>query len=157
MPDDPRTLLFWRKFLATLPKDSDYRTRGFFAEKWGDNREMADELGSLIADGVKTAACSSVWEWEAEGRPLPEPGCLTIVLDGSGSPLCLIETIEVEIKPFSEVDERFAREEGEGDRSLKGWREAHWRYFTRILGAMGRDPSPDMLLVCERIRVIFKK
>ena len=78
--DDP-ILAFRHRFLPTQPPDSPYRTSGRQAEKWGDSREMADELGSLIAAGVKTAACSSVWEWKAEGRPIPEPGYLTIVRD----------------------------------------------------------------------------
>jgi uncharacterized protein YhfF len=155
-PDDP-ILAFWRRFLLAQPPDSPYRRSDWRAEKWGDNRELADELGSLIAAGVKTAACSTVWEWEAEGRPIPEPGYLTIVLDWAGTPFCLIKTVEVEIKPFSEVDERFAWEEGEGDRSLESWRKSHWRYFTRILAAMGRRPAPDMPLVCERIRVVYKE
>jgi uncharacterized protein YhfF len=154
---DVRTVDYWNRFLQSLPADSPYRTRAYSAEKWGDNREMADELGSRIAAGVKTATCSPVWEWEAEGRPIPEPGLLTIVLGWDGSPLCIIETVAVEIKPFEKVDERFAWEEGEGDRSLKSWREAHWRHFSRILGAISRQPARDMPLVCERIRVVYRE
>jgi uncharacterized protein YhfF len=156
MQDTPRVIRYWKKFLSTLPGDSPYRRRGYYAEKWGDTRETADELGRLIADGVKTATCSSVWEWEAEGRSVPEEGLITMVLDWNGDPLCLIETVAVDIQPFHRVDERFAYEEGEGDRTLRYWREAHWRHFTRTLAAIGKRPSEDMLLVCERIRVIYK-
>ncbi len=31
--------------------------------------------------------------------------------------------------PFDEVDEVFAYDEGERERSLATWREAHWRYL----------------------------
>jgi uncharacterized protein YhfF len=154
---DEKILAYWNRFLQSQPPESPYRSRSWQAEKWGDDRETADQLGSLIACGTKTATCSSVWEWEAEGLPVPEPGSLTIVLDGEGSPLCLIETVEVEIKPFCEVDERFAWEEGEGDRSLEGWRRIHQRHFSRILAKMGKRPAPDMLLVCERIRVVYRE
>ena len=154
---DVRITEYWNRFLATLPTDSSYHRRGYQAEKWGDSREMADDLGGLIAAGIKTAACSSVWEWEAEGRPVPEIGSITIVLDWGGDPLCIMETMEVEIKAYRQVDARFAFDEGEGDRSLKYWREAHWRFFSRALAAIGKQPAEDMALVCERFRVIYKE
>jgi hypothetical protein len=34
--------------------------------------------------------------------------------------------------PFEEVSEEFAAIEGEGDGSLRYWREVHWTYFGRV-------------------------
>jgi uncharacterized protein YhfF len=155
--NDVRVSDYWNRFLNSLPKESSYRKRPYHAEKWGDYRELAEELGGLIVAGEKTATCSSVLEWEAEGRPIPEKGLFTIVLDWTGTPLCIIETTEVEIKPYDQVDAQFAYAEGEGDRSLKYWREAHWRHFSRVLAAIGKKPTQDMLLVCERILVIYQE
>ena len=152
-----RVEAYWQRFLASLPVDSPYHQHGYNAEKWGDHRELAEELGTLIAAGTKTASCSSLWEWEAEGNPIPEVGLITIVLNWEGAPLCIIETVEVEIKPYNQVDAQFAYEEGEGDRSIQYWREAHWRYFSRTLAAIDREPSEDMSLVCERFRVVYKE
>ena len=45
---------------------------------------------------------------------MPETGLKTIVLDGNGDPRCIVETTEVEVRPYGEVDARFAYEEGEG-------------------------------------------
>jgi uncharacterized protein YhfF len=154
---DGKAEAYWQRFLDTLPEDSRCHSRGYCAEKWGDYREMAEELGELIADGVKTAACSSVWEWEAEGRSIPEVGMITVVLSWDDDPLCIIETIEVDIKPYNQVDARFAHEEGEGDRTLAYWRKAHWKYFSRVLASIGKEPQGDMPLVCERFRVIYKE
>jgi uncharacterized protein YhfF len=39
--------------------------------------------------------------------------------------LCIVETTEVTLRMYNEVDAEFAREEGEGDLSLEYWREAH--------------------------------
>ena len=117
---------------------------------------MADELGALIVAGTKTATCSSLWEWEVDEDPLPEIGTITIVLDGRGQPLCIIETTEVTIRPFLEVDAQFAYDEGEGDRSLRYWREGHKRFFSRSLAKIGKEFEPDMPLVCERFRVIYR-
>lgn len=116
---------------------------------------MADELGALVAAGTKTATCSALWEYEAEGEPIPQVGQRSIILDGRGEPLCIIETVEVEIRPYNEVDPQFAYDEGEGDRSLTYWREAHWRFFSRTLPKIGREPTPTMPLVCERFLVIY--
>ena len=147
---------YWQEFLATLPSDSLYRSKTYISEGWGDGPEMADELGALIAAGTKTATCSALWEWEAEGELPPETGTVTIVLDGQGQPLCIVETTEVTVRKYNEVDADFAREEGEGDLSLEYWREVHKSVFSRYLPKIGKEFSPDMPLVCERFRLIYK-
>ena len=43
-----------------------------------------------------------------------------------------------------------------GDRSLEYWREAHWRFFSRTLPNIDKEPATDMPLVCERFRVIYR-
>ena len=147
---------YWRRYLETLPPDSPVHDEEYVAEGWGDSPEMADELGARISSGTKTATCSALWEYEAEGEPLPEVGLKTIVLDGNGDPLCIVETTEVEVRPFDEVDAGFAYEEGEGDRSLEYWREAHWRFFSRTLPNIEKVPAMNMPLVCERFRVVYR-
>jgi len=126
------------------------------SDKFGDSPELADKLLALVLSGVKTATCSSVWEWESDGEEIPKVGMLSLILDGANNPKCIIETIEITIRNYSEVDEVFASEEGEGDRSLDYWREAHKGYFSRVLPKIGREFSEDMPLVCERFIVIYK-
>ncbi len=146
---------YYEKFLKQQPKDSTYFSRTVNAEKWGVGVEMANELGSLIANGIKTATCSSKWEWEFDGEKWPDPGQLTIVLDGHDRPLCIIETTEIMIKPFDEVDPQFAYEEGEGDRSLEYWRNGHRRFFEAAMLRIGRDFDEKIPLICERFRKIY--
>jgi uncharacterized protein YhfF len=111
---------------------------------FGDSPAVADELLELVIKGVKTATCST------EDEPnTTAPGERWIVLDGRGEPRCVIETTEVTYRRFNEVDASFARDEGEGDRSLAYWRDAHWAYF----GRLGRF-SEDMKLMCERFRLV---
>jgi uncharacterized protein YhfF len=153
--EEDRIEAYWRDVLETLPADSPVRDERYVSEAWGDSPRLADELGALIVTGTKTATCSALWEYEAEGEPLPETGMKTIVLDGNNDPLCIVETTEVAVRPYDEVDARFAYEEGEGDRSLEYWRDAHWRFFSRTLPNIGRDPTIYMPLVCERFRVIY--
>ncbi len=67
----------------------------------------------------------------------------------------MVETVEVQIKPFDQVDAAFAYDEGEDDRSLASWRREHQRYFSRTLPAIGRRFHQAMPLVCERFRIIY--
>jgi uncharacterized protein YhfF len=118
--------------------------RGLRSFAFGDGPELADELLDLVMKGVKTATCST------EDEPnTSTPGERWIVLDGSGTPRCVIESTEVSYRRYNEVDAAFAYEEGEGDCSLAYWRQAHHTYF----GRQGRF-SEDMMLMCERFRLV---
>ena len=79
---------------------------------------------------------------------MPVVGRQDIALDWDGNPALKIETIEVTIRRFCDVDEDFALAEGEDD-TLEGWRRAHQAYFTRNGGF-----TPEMELVCERFRLV---
>ena len=76
---------YWYAFLASLPANSTYFGKTYVAEGFGDNPKLADELGQLIVSGKKTGTCSALWEWEAEGNPIPAAGLISIVLDGHRS------------------------------------------------------------------------
>ncbi len=58
---------------------------------------------------------------------------------------------------MNEVTEEFAVAEGEGDRTYQYWWKAHEKFFGNELNAIGRKFSEDMLLVCERFKVIDVK
>lgn len=148
---------YWQSYLRTLSDAERLKAEQYVAEQFGDSPELANELSALILSGVKTATCSALWEWEAEGKTIPAVGLKTVVLNGQGAPLCIIETTEVKIHPYSEVSAAFAHEEGEGDRSLEYWRTAHWNYFSRTLPKIGREATIEMPLVCERFRLIYAR
>jgi uncharacterized protein YhfF len=111
---------------------------------FGDGPALAEELAQLVLDGRKTATC-----WAASQGLLTTPGKRMVMLDGAGRPRAVIETVELTARRFDEVDAAFAFDEGEGDRSLTHWRDAHRRYFTRR-----GEFAEDMALMCERFRVV---
>ena len=118
--------------------------QGLRSFAFGDGPALADELLALVMKGVKTATCST------EDEPnISTPGEQWIVLDGRGDPRCVIETTEVTYRRYDEMDAAFAYEEGEGDRSLDYWRNAHRTYF----GRLGKFRE-DMMLMCERFRLV---
>jgi uncharacterized protein YhfF len=120
---------------------------------FGDSKELADELAALVPAGIKTATCSALWSYEEAQKPIPRTGELSIVIDGNGAPVAVIETVKIFLVPFNEVTERFAWEEGEGDRSLAHWRQAHRNFFGRQR-FKHRGFDERMPLVCERFRVV---
>lgn len=148
------------------------------AWSFGDDPRQADELLGLVLAGRKTATASAYWDFEHEAREraraeeegdpapgggvdlatrtdldvaLPEPGLLSIILDGAGVPRALVRTTDVAAVPFAEVGAEHARREGEG--TLQQWREAHQDFFTRN-APPGETFSEDMIVVLERFVVL---
>jgi uncharacterized protein YhfF len=144
---------FWDEFQASVPYDAS--PRFYEAFHFDDNERSADALGALVLSGRKRATAGLRWTNEATGKPLPAVGALSVVTDWRGTPLCIIETTHVEIVPFDRVGERFAAIEGEGDGTLRYWREAHWRFFSRECQRIGREPDLQMPVVCERFEVVY--
>lgn len=131
-------------------------TRFHEAFYFGDSMELADALAELVLKGIKRGTATSVWSIEADGERLPTPGDLSVVTSWSGKPLCIIETVAVEVVPFSEVSAEFAAIEGEGDGSLHLWQEAHRDYFNRECANAGRQFTESMLVACEEFRVVYQ-
>ena len=144
---------FWHKFQASIAYDASplfYETFHF-----DDSERVASALAALVVSGQKRATAGLLWTNEVTGKPLPKPGVLSVVTDWDGAPLCVIETTHVEIVPFDGVSETFVAIEGEGDKSLRYWRDAHWRFFSRECQRIGREPGLDMPVVCEQFRVVY--
>ncbi|MDL5032987.1 ASCH domain-containing protein [Pelomonas sp. APW6] len=144
---------YWQAFSASVGGVDD--ARFFEACTFGDSQALADELAALVLKGVKRGTAASVGSFEAQGLPLPKPGDLSVMLDGSGAPVGVIETRSIEVLPFKDVTAAFAAVEGEGDGSLAYWREAHRAYFTREADAAGRTFSEDLLVCCECFDLVY--
>jgi uncharacterized protein YhfF len=143
-------ICFWERARTAVPS-----LPSRLPEAWafGATGEHADGLLELVLSGAKTGTASSLWDHEATGEPAPQPGELSIILDGAGRPRAVLETTDVAIVPFDEVDEDHARSEGEGDRTLCAWREIHERYW-RDHSENPRGFAPGMPVVCERFRLL---
>ncbi len=124
------------------------------AFSYGASPEQSDELLALVLDGTKTATASALRDYETEDEQLPEPGTMSILLDGAGHPRALVEVTDVSVVPFDEVTEEHAFLEGEGDRSLAQWRETHEEFFSQSAPDSGF--SPDLPVVLERFRVVYQ-
>lgn len=120
-----------------------------------DNPKDAQELLDLVLAGRKRATASSLAELRMAGDPVPRPGDFAIVTDWNGEAKAVIRTHAVDLRKFHEVDAAFAHAEGEGDRSLAWWRDAHREYYRRVLAESGCQVDDDLEIVCEYFDLVF--
>ena len=148
----PNPDAFWQAFRRYAGLDHDNYVVGSF----GDSPEMATELADLVIAGIKRATASLVQDYGAGREPIPKPGDFVMMLDGEGRPRFIWRTTEVTIKPLSQVDEAFAWDEGEGDRTREWWLDAHRRYFARQAMRERLDIDDEILTVFERFEVVWQ-
>ncbi len=122
---------------------------------FGDSVKLADELINLVVNGSKRAMAAAVAAYVRDGDPLPSVGQRSIATDGTGRARALVVTTDVRIGPLSSGDEAFAWDEGEGDRSLGWWIEAHDAYFRRESAILGYEFSADLPVVFSRFAVPY--
>jgi uncharacterized protein YhfF len=99
-------------------------------------------LVEAVLAGDKTATAGL-----NEDDPLPSSGDRFALVDDRGTTRAIVEVTEARIVPAGEIDEQFARDEGEGFESVAAWREAHERFFERTIG-------DDTMINAIRFRVV---
>ncbi|MEM8924628.1 MAG: ASCH domain-containing protein [Actinomycetota bacterium] len=152
--DPAAVAAFWARFLAATGRPDD--TPQPEAWPFGDSVELADELIALVLGGIKRATAGSVAEFRAEGLAAPEVGDLEIVLDGAMRPRAVLRLTDVREGPLSSVDDAFAYDEGEGDRTRRFWLDAHTRFFARVLPTLGLVFDDDMPTYFQRFEVLYQ-
>jgi uncharacterized protein YhfF len=150
MQRTPAIEAYWTAFRAAAGLDHDR----YVVVQMGDGPELANELIDLMLAGPKRATASLARDFEGD-EPLPKVGDHVVVVDGAGAPRCIWRTTEVTLKPLIEVDDGFAWDEGEGDRSRTFWLDAHRRYFARQAAREGFAMHDLMPTVFERFVLVW--
>lgn len=155
--DTARCKACWAEFVASLASGDPRIQAKPDAFGFGGEGQIADELAALVLAGKKRATASLPVEYTSLGEELPRAGDLSIVLDGSGSPVAIIERTSVNVVPFQEVTAEFAAVEGEGDGSLAYWREAHAGYFGQVCERLGGALEATTPVLCQCFRVVWPR
>ena len=109
--------------------------------------ELRRELVDAVLRGEKTATAGLLDQYDAEGAQ-PEPaGTRAALLGYDDEPVAVVEVTETRVVPAEEIDEQFARDEGEGFESVEDWHATHERFFERTI-------EPDTLIDAVRFRVV---
>lgn len=128
---------------------------GFSATAFGHTRALADELAALIQGGHKRAHATLERDFEVEGDELPRQGEHVVVLDGRGQPQAIVRTTHVERRYFNEIDDTFAFEAGEGERTLAWWLVAHRQDFAERAEREGFQVGERATLILEYFELVW--
>jgi uncharacterized protein YhfF len=109
--------------------------------------ELRRQLVDAVLRGEKTATAGLLDDYEAEGEQPAAVGGRCELLGYDDEPVAVIEVTESKVVPAGEIDEAFARDEGEGFESVEDWRVAHERFFEQPI-------EPDTRIVAVRFRVV---
>jgi uncharacterized protein YhfF len=142
---------FWNAFCrATKLTNANYEVVSF-----GDSPEMANDLAALVANGPKRATAGLFRDFTESGSPIPAVGDYALVVNGAGLPICIWQTTDVRVGPLISVDDAFAWDEGEGDRSRADWLEGHRRFFERQARREGFTMHDEIETVFERFKLVW--
>ena len=150
MENESATAL-WESFQQQIPNLPEH----YDVWSFGDSKELANQLASLVLAGLKTATCSLKRMYDIEGSDLPKVGAYSVILDGDGQAVGIIQNLEVFVFSFDEVTEEIAIAEGEGDRTVDYWLEAHKDFFKRECQSTGESFSTKMEVVFERFELVY--
>jgi len=153
-PDLAAAERMWAEYASAHPEalvaGAEYVVEGF-----GDSAPLADALLDLVLHGPKRATAALSIEYAEEGEQLPRIGGHWIACDGSGAPRAILRTTELRLGDFDSVDEAFARDEGEDERTREAWQREHRRYWERTRAAAGSAFDPADEIVFERFSVVW--
>jgi uncharacterized protein YhfF len=159
VPDLPlvyrdEALALWSAYADSRPQPAPPEEEPWVG-RFGDSAALADQLLGLVLAGTKRATAGLVLDHIHEAEPLPRVGGHLVVCDGPGRPRCVLRTVELRLGRLDSVDDAFAWDEGEGDRTRASWLREHERYFRRTLAARGQTWDDDLEVVFERFRVVW--
>lgn len=150
-PKSPAVEAFWQEYRQArgVPKQS------YDACRMGDSSEVGDELLALILTGPKRATACLLRDVEQGGETMARVGGHVVVLDGRDRPRAIWRTKTVDVKALNQVDDAFAWDEGEGDRTRQDWLAGHKRYFERRATKEGFAFDDSMPAVFERFTLVW--
>lgn len=125
-------MTLWEDYLSRHPEHADENPP---VEPFGDSSQMADELLELVTHGPKRATAGLVADYAHAKEPLPQVGDHWVVTDGAGVETVVLRCVDIRIGRIDSVDEQFAWDEGEGDRTRDSWLADHRAFAERRCAA----------------------
>lgn len=147
----PATEAYFTEYQSASGVTDAYQVVGF-----GDSAVMADELASLVLSGQKRATAALLRDFD-QGDSMPFVGAHVVLVDGSGEPRAIWQTVQVRIGVLENVDSSFAWDEGEGARTRDSWLSDHRRYFSRQAENEGFVFDETTAVIFERFQVVWPR
>ena len=142
----------WRAFCEAegIDPETEYDSWAF-----GNTAKEADELAKLVLEGKKTATASWYDSYVFYKDDLPKAGDYSVILGSNDEAVCVIKNYSVSCEHFCEVTNWHAYLEGEGDRSLRHWKNVHEDFFKEEASAIGERFDDYNKAVLEKFFVVY--
>lgn len=146
----------WNNYLKSLGEDPAKTEKAFpIVDHFCDEKLQTDNLYNLVIQGIKRATTASVKICEYYNEDFSKPGDYWILTNFDETESCVLQTVKSTIKKFSQITEEDAYIEGEGDKTLKYWREVHKSFFEEEYKSLGWKFSEDIEVVFEEFKVVY--
>ena len=146
--------IFWSKFLEGKENKDSFCYGGEIS--FGTDEYSSAELTALVLSGRKSASVSALEAFKIDNEPLPKAGVYYVLTDWSEKPCAVIKTENVQVLPYNEVTWEMAQKE-DSSSSMEEWRYNHNLAFEDDAAVMGYDLTPDMPVVYEEFRVVYRQ
>jgi uncharacterized protein YhfF len=111
---------------------------------------LRDRLVELVLGGRKRATAALLAEWEAAGDAL-EVGRRWAIVDSANRRVAVVQTTNLRIGTFDDVEWDWIVDAGEGEQSVEEWQENYLALYARMTGAR---PDQTTAVVYERFRLV---
>ena len=115
--------------------------------------DLSDQPKLILAH-QKRGTAHMAMDFEINNIPRRVTGDYWVILDPSENPIGLVRVTDVYESTFLSVPVSFSVQEGEGDMSLRFWREAHRDYFVLQCEKIGIKWDESCVVVCESFELI---
>ena len=123
--------------------------------RFGWTQGLTDELNTLVFSGRKRATCCLKQQIDVGKEGMARVGGYCVMLDSSDRPVAIWRTTDVSVRPVNQVDDAFAWDEGEGDRSRADWLRMHNNFYTALAEREGFAYDDGMPAVFERFTIVW--
>ena len=126
--------------------------------RMGDSADMGDELLQIILNGPKPAtACLLRDDRDRAAKSWRRSAVMWWCSTGAATPRAIWRTKTVDVKPLDRVDDAFAWDEGEGDRTRRRLARSAHTLFREARGGGGLHVRSVHVQPCsERFAVVWR-
>ena len=144
---------YWANFLKNTNRDLEDKCSGDLC--FEGKGFVQSQINSIVLAGQKQAFFTTLVTFTIDDEPLPISGELYILVDNQNKPLCVLEIESVNIIPFNEVTFEMVKKEGECA-TMGEWKEKMQEYIEDEAHVLGFEYAPDIKLVYQTFKVIYK-
>jgi uncharacterized protein YhfF len=123
--------------------------------RFGWTVEVTDALNALVLKGQKRATCCLMQQIEVGKEGMARVGGYCVMLDSRDRPAAIWRTTDVTVRAVNQVDDAFAWDEGEGDRTRADWLRVHNGYYRALAAREGFTYDDGMPAVFERFTIVW--